>query len=194
MIISRLLLTLSFVLFAAGSWLVSRGLAQTEVAEPARPRRGDREEAQFAPEFAAGSEWINTPPLRLANLKGKVLIVHFWTNGCINCIHNYPGYRAWEKKYKDERDVQMIGIHTPEFDAEKDIERIKEQMLKNDLHFPVVVDNDMTNWRAWQNRYWPCIYVVDKNGRIRTRWEGELGVNGFEAMTRQVEMLRAEFP
>src|SRR6516164_9799397 len=69
----------------------------------------------YAPEFTEVTDWINSKPLKLADQKGKVVVVHFWTNGCINCIHNYPHYRAWQEKYKDEKHLLIIGVHTPEF-------------------------------------------------------------------------------
>jgi thiol-disulfide isomerase/thioredoxin len=145
-----------------------------------------------APEFTGVTEWINSKPLRLADQKGKVVVVHFWTNGCINCIHNYPHYRAWQDKYKDEKHVLIIGVHTPEFDVEKDVNRIKERMAKNKLTFAVAVDNDRANWKAWGNEYWPCIYLVDKSGAIRHRWEGELGDDGYKTVTARIDALLAE--
>jgi len=121
-----------------------------------------------------------------------VVVVHFWTNGCINCIHNYPYYRAWQKKYKDDKNFLIIGVHTPEFDAEKDVARIKERMAKNKLTFAVAVDNGGANWKAWGNRFWPAIYLVDKNGTVRHRWEGELGNEGYKTVTAQIDELLAE--
>ena len=121
-----------------------------------------------------------------------MVVVHFWTNGCINCIHNYPHYRAWQDKYKDEKNLLIIGVHTPEFDAEKNVDRIKERMAKNKLTFAVAVDNDKATWKAWGNRYWPCVYLVDKTGAVRSRWEGELGSEGYKKVSRQIEELLAE--
>jgi len=153
--------------------------------------RGE-EPDKSAPEFTGVTDWVNSKPLKLAELKGKVVVVHFWTNGCINCIHNYPHYRAWTDKYKGNKDLVMIGIHTPEFDAEKNVGRIKERASKNRLTFPIAVDNDNANWKAWGNRYWPCVYLVDKTGTIRRRWEGELGNDGFKTVTGQIDELLAE--
>jgi peroxiredoxin len=152
----------------------------------------DRDKTVAAPEFIGVTEWINSKPLKLADQKGKVVVVHFWTNGCINCIHNYRHYRAWEDKYKNEKNFRMIGVHTPEFDAEKNLDRIKERMAKNKLTFAVAVDNEGANWKAWGNRYWPCIYLVDKTGSIRHWWEGELGDDGYKKATAQIDELLAE--
>jgi thiol-disulfide isomerase/thioredoxin len=142
-----------------------------------------------APEFTGVTAWINSKPLKLADQKGKVVVIHFWTNGCINCIHNYPHYRAWQDKYKGEKNFLMIGVHTPEFDAEKDVDRIKDRMAKNKLTFAVAVDNDGANWKAWGNQYWPSIYLVDKTGTVRHRWEGELGDDGYKKVTGQIDEL-----
>jgi thiol-disulfide isomerase/thioredoxin len=125
----------------------------------------------------------------MAGQKSKVVVIHFWTNGCSNCIHNYPHYRAWQDKYKDNKNLLIIGIHTPEFDAEKDVGRIKERMAKNKLTFAVAVDNEGSNWKAWGNRYWPSVYLVDKAGNIRYRWEGELGDDGYKSVTGRIDEL-----
>ncbi len=160
---------------------------------PTRAATGNEDKPYGAgPEFSGVTEWVNSKPLKLADQKGKVVVVHFWTNGCINCVHNYPHYRAWTKKYKDNTDVIIVGIHTPEIDAEKNVDRIKERAKKNDLTFAIAVDNDGANWKAWSNRYWPCSYLVDKAGNVRHRWEGELSDDEYKKITRQIEDLLAE--
>ena len=112
-----------------------------------------------------------------ADLRGRVVVVHFWTNGCINCIHNYPSYRELAERYAD-KDVAIVGVHTAEFDEEKGLARVREQADKNGLTFPIAVNDDGATWRAWDNHFWPAIYLVDKNGRVRHRWEGELRSSG----------------
>jgi len=145
-----------------------------------------------APEFAGVTDWVNTKPLKLADQKGKVVVVHFWTNGCINCIHNYPHYVAWQDRYKANKEFLMVGVHTPEFDAEKDVDRIKARMVENKLTFAVAVDNDQKTWNAWGNQYWPCVYIVDKTGAIRDKWVGELGEEGYKKFTKRIDALLAE--
>lgn len=145
-----------------------------------------------APGFDGATEWLNSKPIKLSEQKGKVVVVHFWTNGCINCIHNYPHYRAWQDKYKDQKNLLIVGVHTPEFDGEKNIERIKERMAKNKLKFPVAVDNEQAVWKAWRNQYWPCVYIIDKTGVIRSQWEGELGERGYKKTTAVIDELLAE--
>jgi peroxiredoxin len=116
---------------------------------------------------------INSEPLTIAKLRGKVVLVHFWTNGCSNCVNNYPHNRAWQKRYAD-KGVVIIGIHTPETSGEGNVERIKAQAAKHGLPFPIAVDNDGANWTTWNNRSWPTVYVVDRRGIVRYGWEGEL--------------------
>lgn len=147
-----------------------------------------------APELAGVTDWVNTKALKLADQKGKVVALHFWTNGCVNCVNNYPHYRAWQDKYKDSKEFLLLGVHTPEFDGEKDVARIKDRMAKNKLTFAVAVDNDAKTWKAWGNRYWPCVYLIAKDGTVRYRWEGELGADGVKKATAQIDELLAEKP
>jgi thiol-disulfide isomerase/thioredoxin len=147
-----------------------------------------------APEFRGVTEWVNSEPLSMAKLRDKVVLVHFWTNGCYNCVNNYPHYKAWQERYAG-KDVAIVGIHTPETAGEHNIERIKVQASKNGLKFPIAVDNDGSNWKAWKNRYWPTVYVVDRKGIVRYGWEGELsykGADGEEKVRKLVDELLLE--
>ena len=149
-----------------------------------------------APEFRDVTEWINSDPLSMAKLRGKVVLVHFWTNGCYNCKNNYAHYKAWQERYAG-KDVAIVGIHTPETSGEHDIERIKTQAAKHGLNFAIAVDNDGDNWKAWNNRYWPTVYVVDRRGRVRYGWEGELnykGASGEQTVRKLVDALLLEDP
>ncbi len=175
----------------AATFLMPDGGGDTAAAADPVPVGKDGK-AVPAPEFAGVTDWVNTKPLKMADQKGKVVVVHFWTNGCVNCVHNYPHYRAWQDKYKGNKNLVLVGVHTPEFDAEKDIDRIKERMAKNKLTFAVAVDNDMATWKAWENRYWPCVYLVDKAGNVRHRFEGELGDDGVKKATKLIDGLLAE--
>jgi thiol-disulfide isomerase/thioredoxin len=167
------------------------GLDGKPTIDPQRPVLDGSTHAS-APELTGVTEWINSKPLTLAGQRGKVVVVHFWTNGCINCIHNYPHYRAWQEKYQDKKDFLILGIHTPEFDSERDVDRIKDRLAKNHLTFPVAVDNDRANWEAWGNQFWPALYLVDKTGHIRHRWEGELGEDGYKKVTQLIDELLDE--
>lgn len=149
-----------------------------------------------APEFASVTDWINSEPLTMSKLRGKVVLVHFWTHGCYNCVNNYKHYKAWQERYSG-KDVVIVGIHTPESPGERNLEQIKEQAAKNGLKFAIAVDNDKSNWKAWNNRCWPTVYVVDRRGRVRYGWEGELsykGATGEETVRKYVDRFLAEKP
>jgi peroxiredoxin len=149
-----------------------------------------------APKLRDVTEWINSDPLTMNKLRGKVVLVHFWTFGCYNCKNNYAHYRAWQERYAD-KDVVIVGIHTPETPGERSVERIKSEAAKHGLKFPITVDNDGSNWRAWNNRYWPTVYVVDRRGRVRYGWEGELnykGASGEEKVRKLVDSLLRDQP
>lgn len=152
----------------------------------------DDQKKTAAPELKNVSEWVNSDPLKIADLKGNVIVVHFWTNGCINCINNYEHYRALVTKYEKVKEFKMIGIHTPEFESEKDVNKIKEKAKDNKLTFPIAVDNDSANWKAWGNQYWPCVYLVDKKGIVRYRHIGELCEEGSKKVNAEIEKLLKE--
>jgi thiol-disulfide isomerase/thioredoxin len=147
-----------------------------------------------APEIQNVDEWINSPPLEMSQLRGKVVIVNFWTHGCINCIHNLPHYRKWQSQLPRDR-VVMIAFHTPETEAEYDIKNLKQAVKGNALDYPIAVDNQKENWNAWGNSVWPSVYLVDKKGYVRNWWYGELnwqGATGEAQMTQRIYQLMAE--
>ena len=135
---------------------------------------------EAAPEFPKDAKWLQSEPLTFKDLKGQVVVVHFWTFGCINCQRNYPVYKGWLEKYKDKK-VTVVGVHTPEFKNEADADRVTEKAKDNGLKFPIVMDNDSAIWKAWRTRYWPTIFLVDKKGVIRYHWEGELHLDKADA-------------
>jgi peroxiredoxin len=184
----KTLILVALVALGLGGFLFLRRQAvQAEVEAP-------KAEHRAAPEFAPGTTWLQSKPLTLATLRGQVVVVHFWTFGCINCIHNYPAYKAWHEQYAG-KGVTIVGIHTPEFQREADVERVRAKAEQNGLKFPIAVDRDEQNWKAWNNRYWPSIYLVDKRGRVRHNWEGELGSPGSDGerlLRQQIDELLAE--
>ena len=146
------------------------------------------------PELADDTTWINSPPQRLAQLRGKVVVVHFWAFGCINCIHNYPHYKEWQDRYRD-RDVVMIGIHTPETSAERDESQLRQKVKEEKFDFAVIADTEQKNWESWGNSMWPSVYLIDKQGRMRYWWYGELnwqGAGGQEIMRAKIDELLSE--
>jgi thiol-disulfide isomerase/thioredoxin len=124
------------------------------------------------PTLSGAVEWLNSPPLTADQLKGKVLLVDFWTYSCINCLRSIPYVRAWAYKYKDQGLV-VIGVHAPEFPFEKNIENVKQAVARLKIDYPVAIDNEYAIWRAFNNEYWPADYFVDAKGRIRHHFFGE---------------------
>jgi len=125
-----------------------------------------------APELIGIVDWINTPPLTLEQLHGKVVLVDFWTYSCINCVRTLPYLKKWYDTYKDKGFV-LIGVHTPEFEFEKDINNIKDAAKRFNLQYPIAVDSNYSTWRNYHNRYWPAHYLIDQNGIIREIHFGE---------------------
>lgn len=147
-----------------------------------------------------GSVWLNTPdkaPIKLASRKGKVTIVHFWTFGCINCKRNLPAYNRWQKQF-EKQGVVIIGVHTPETEYERSLSNVETHLKKLDVTYPVLIDSEGINWQRWGQQIWPTVYLLDKWGRVRYRWIGELEYNnaGGEAKTTQYiqELLKEKYP
>lgn len=126
----------------------------------------------IAPSLDGAGQWLNSPPLNKDSLRGKVVLVDFWTYSCINCIRTIPYVRAWADKYKDQGLV-VIGVHAPEFAFEKNLDNVRKAVADFDIKYPVAIDNDYTIWRAFQNNYWPAHYLIDANGQIRYTHFGE---------------------
>ena len=124
------------------------------------------------PELNGATLWINSPPLTRAQLKGKVVLVDFWTYSCINCLRSLPYIRAWEQKYKDHGLV-VIGVHSPEFAFEKEEANVRKAVKDLSVTYPVAMDNALTIWQAFNNEYWPAHYFIDPEGRIRGHAFGE---------------------
>lgn len=125
-----------------------------------------------AQEFIAGGRWYNSEPLTIAQLRGNVVLVDFWTYTCINCIRTLPYLKAWHQKYKD-KGLVIVGVHTPEFEFEKNPKNVENAIKDFGLEYPIMQDNDYATWRAYANRYWPAKYLIDKAGKIRYTHFGE---------------------
>jgi cytochrome c biogenesis protein CcdA/thiol-disulfide isomerase/thioredoxin len=138
-----------------------------------------------APSFAGAVQWLNSPPLTNEALKGKVVLVDFWTYSCINCLRAIPYVRAWAEKYKDQGLV-VIGVHAPEFAFEKNIDNVKKAVADLKLTYPIAIDNDYAIWRAFDNQYWPAHYFIDSQGRIRHHHFGEGDYDGSERVIQQL--------
>ncbi|HUS17085.1 MAG TPA: cytochrome c biogenesis protein/redoxin [Chloroflexia bacterium] len=138
-----------------------------------------------APELTGITEWVNTPPVRLQELRGKVVLVHFWTFACINCIHVQPYVKDWYARYKDAG-FTVVGVHTPELSFEKEIANVRASVQKTSVLFPVAFDPQYATWNAYHNRYWPAFYFIDKQGQIRRTHAGEGDYEGSEQVIRQL--------
>jgi thiol-disulfide isomerase/thioredoxin len=134
----------------------------------------DKSQFKKAPEFEKVTGFINTKPISLADLKGKVVLVDFWTYSCINCIRTIPYLVDWNEKYAD-RGLVIVGVHSPEFEFEKNIDNVKDAVKKFGIKYPVIQDNDKGTWNAYQNQYWPRKYIVDSEGYLRYDHIGEGG-------------------
>jgi thiol-disulfide isomerase/thioredoxin len=127
---------------------------------------------QRMPELSGATSWLNSPPLDRDQLRGKVVLVDFWTYSCINCLRSLPYLRAWDARYKASGLV-IIGVHTPEFDFEKDPANIQKALRKFGITYPVAVDSNYRIWNAFHNQYWPAHYFIDATGQLRHQHFGE---------------------
>jgi len=141
-----------------------------------------------APPLDGVTAWLNSPPLTLQSLQGKVVLIDFWTYSCVNCLRAIPYVRAWAQKYQDQGLV-VIGVHSPEFAFERNIDNVKRAIISQRIAYPVAVDNSYAVWRAYQNRYWPAHYFIDAHGRIRHHHFGE---GGYAQSERVIQQLLAE--
>ena len=137
------------------------------------------------PSLAGATQWLNSPPLTAAGLQGHVVLIDFWTYTCINWLRTLPYLRAWAEKYKDQRLV-LIGVHTPEFDVEHDLDNVQRAVKDLRVDYPVAVDNDYAIWNAFNNHYWPALYFVDAQGQIRHHRFGEGNYEESEMILQQL--------
>ena len=136
-----------------------------------------------APDFAGDGRWFNTEPLTLKELRGRVVLIDFWTYTCINCLRTLPHVRAWDARYRADG-LAVVGVHTPEFDFEHDAGNVRDAIARSRLRYPVVQDNAYATWNAWGNRYWPAKYLIDAKGRVRYAHFGEGEYDKTEAALR----------
>jgi thiol-disulfide isomerase/thioredoxin len=130
------------------------------------------QQARPAPSISGATGWLNSTPLTTAGLRGKVVLIDFWTYTCVNWRRTLPYVRAWADKYKNQGLV-VIGVHTPEFDFEKNVDNIRQAESGMDIHYPIAIDSGRKIWRAFDNEYWPALYLIDAQGYIRYHQFGE---------------------
>jgi thiol-disulfide isomerase/thioredoxin len=148
----------------------------------------DKSQFRIAPEFKGITSYINTNGTKLSDLKGKVVLVDFWTYSCINCIRTLPYLVDWNQKYSD-KGLVIVGIHSPEFEFEKNIDNVKQAVARFGIKYPVLLDNDHGTWNAYQNNYWPRKYLVDSEGYIRY---DHIGEGGYAETENAIRNLLAE--
>ncbi|OZI26484.1 thioredoxin [Bordetella genomosp. 9] len=168
---------LTFKKFALAAVFALSALPLAGMAQAAQP-------AAQAPAFTGIEKWLNSEPLDLAALRGKVVLVDFWTYTCINCIRTLPYVKSWHEKYKDQGLV-VVGVHTPEFAFERSTRNVQDAIKRFGITYPVAQDNTYATWEAYRNVYWPAFYLVDKQGRIIYTHFGEGQYKETEAMIQQ---------
>lgn len=134
------------------------------------------------------NSWINSEPLNWDALKGKVVLVEFWTFECYNCKNVEPYIKGWYDQFQNQ-DFEIVAVHSPEFDRERDINNVRQYVKGHTITYPVAIDNDFKIWRRFSNRYWPAMYLVDKQGNIRYRFIGE---GNYKRIEKSIETLLSE--
>lgn len=161
------------LVLATGALLALGGLAYAaQLTQPAP-----------MPPLAGAVAWLNSPPLDGPALKGKVVLVDFWTYDCINCQRSLPHVSDWARRY-GAQGLVVVGVHTPEYDYEHDIDKVRAQVAQLGITYPVAVDNDYRVWNAWGNQFWPAHYFVDRKGQVRHVHFGEGDYAGQEQVIR----------
>jgi cytochrome c biogenesis protein CcdA/thiol-disulfide isomerase/thioredoxin len=167
-------------------------VVKSELEDMAKPEVQLARKGTLAPEIIAGGEWFNVPDskqgrglLTLKELRGKVVLIDFWTYSCINCLRTIPYLKEWDHKYRD-KGLVIIGIHSPEFEFEKNPENVQKAIHDLGLTYPVMQDNNFATWKAYKNRYWPAKYFIDHEGNIRGSHFGEGDYDQSEAMIQQL--------
>ena len=136
--------------------------------------------APVAPEFSSGT-WINSEPLTLKGLHGRVVLIEFWTFACYNCRNTLPTVKKWDMQYRD-KGLTIIGVHTPESDLESNLNDLRREVGELGIKYPVVTDNDYSTWKAYRVEAWPTLFLLDKQGRVRWTHVGE----GYYDQTEEV--------
>ena len=160
-------------------------IAEVEREEEPAAKTGRTGDEELAPELTGITGWINTEPFTLAEHRGKVVLIDFWTYTCINCIRTMPFLRDWQEKYADQGLV-IVGVHAPEFEFEKIKQNVVNAVEEFGLEYRVAQDNDMATWRAYRNRFWPAKYLIDKDGYIRYTHFGEGAYEETEEKIREL--------
>jgi len=178
-------ITVSIIIVAALTY--ATGLSKQLLAPFGNSTEYKSSGSATAPELATG-EWVNSEPLKLKDLRGRVVLIEFWTFGCINCRNTLPFVKSWADRY-GEKGLTVIGVHSPEFDEERNVEHLRREVISLGIRYPVVTDNDYQTWNAYKVEAWPTVFVLDKQGRIR--WT-RVGEGDYDETERLIQKLLAE--
>ena len=164
----------------AGAWIGTRDSVQLITMKPFRPSG-----ANDLASLGRATAWLNSPPLTAAELQGKVVLVDFWTYTCINWLRTVPYVRMWADRYK-EQGLVVIGVHTPEFTFEEDLNNVRKSATERGVTYPIAIDNDRAIWRGFGNHYWPALFFIDRSGHVRDHHFGEGNYEESEARIREL--------
>ncbi|TAK74402.1 MAG: cytochrome c biogenesis protein DipZ [Gammaproteobacteria bacterium] len=179
--------SVGYIVYSEGGTSISSA-AETS-SQTAQTLRDGLSNPYPAPPVAGITAWINSPPLQLSDLKGKVVLIDFWTYSCINCIRTLPYLKAWYAKYHEDGLV-IIGVHSPEFEFEKELNNVKDAVAREGIRYPVALDNQFVTWQNYNNRYWPAHYLIDKKGNVVYTHFGEGDYEVTESNIRHLLGLR----
>jgi thiol-disulfide isomerase/thioredoxin len=140
---------------------------------------------RVAPNFVRIDNWLNSVPLNIADLRGKVVLIDFWTYGCYNCVNTLPHVTRLYDTYKD-KGLVVVGVHTPEFPFEKSTSNLQAALKRHGIHYPVAQDNEYATWNAYRNQYWPAQYILDRSGKIVFEHAGEGQYDEMERVVRKL--------
>jgi thiol-disulfide isomerase/thioredoxin len=152
---------------------------------PPMPIAENPSPAASIPEFQGITQWLNSSPLTLADLQGSIVLIQFWTFACINCQRTLPYVVDWHQKYASQG-LKVVGIHTPEFAYEREVENVKAAIAQHQITYPVPMDNAFETWRAYQNEYWPHLFLADRQGIIQYDHIGEGAYDTTEQKIKQL--------
>lgn len=167
------------------TFLNTANTEQQLIAKLDKPSSTQRAATEMMPPLDGATQWLNSPPLTAEMLRGKVVLVDFWTYSCINCLRTLPYLKAWDRKYRDQGLV-IVGVHAPEFAFEKDANNVEMAVRDLGLTYPIALDNKYAIWNAYSNEYWPAHYLIDTNGVIREKHFGEGGYDETERMIQKL--------
>ncbi|MCA6112463.1 thioredoxin family protein [Bradyrhizobium cenepequi] len=148
------------------------GISAPHIARAQEPAFKIAAAQQTAPNLVGINKWFNSQPLDITDLRGKVILVNFWTYGCVNCVNTLSHVVALDAKYRD-RGLVVIGVHTPEFPFERSASNVQAALKRHGITYPVAQDNESQTWNAYRNQYWPAQYIIDQNGNIVFHHDGE---------------------